>query len=338
MTKSRKKSTRSANATVNNRRSAGRPNNRQRSVIVQRVPRLAAMLDRAAVEWAQLLMDPCNAKLAYPCYPSGSGSTVLMRLEADSIIASGATETASFGSWIPGLGIQLQNTTPQTSDTLGSLITPGSLQPGDTFLKASATAVRCVAACLQITYPGSESSRAGVVGIGLVPAETFAYNTTTASGGSNINGTAQSQRVMCQHVERMPATVLEIKWVPGEADTTSYGYPYPTLYSQQFAGRNALAWSASGFPVNTGIRVRTVAVYEMSLTSTAASGSVQSVVPATSVTPMATILKALSDKDPQWYLSTALKTARTVGSIISYASQGVKAAGLAVNGLALMAA
>lgn len=303
-----------------------------------RVPSLQG-LDRPALEWAHLLADPCNAKLVYPCYPSGNGGTVLVRFENDQVVANGATEVAAFGVWAPGFGLSTTNVTAQTSDTLGSLLTPSTLvAPGDTFLKNNGNAVRCVAACLQISYPGSELNRAGIVGIGVAPADTAILNLPTAAGGGNINATAQGYRVASQHVERMPQSIVECKWFPGEADQTAYSYPYPTAYAPGLQGRNAIIWSASGFPVSTGVRIRMVAVYEINLFSNAGIPSVQAIAPPVSAFQTSHVLRYLASKDPQWYLDTAGKVARVIGNVISYASQGFKAAGAAVNGLALMAA
>lgn len=304
-------------------------------------PPSRGVFDRAALEWAMLLRDPCNAKLTYPCYPGGTGGTVLIRLEADSIIANGATETAAFGAFIPGIGASLANATPQTSDTApGSLLQANAnIQPGATFISANANALKCVAACVQLSYPGSELNRAGIVGIGVVPATTTVNALATASGGGNINSSAQAARIACQHVERMPAGVVECKWFPGEADASEISMlNYPTSYGSLFNGRNAILWTASGFPVSTGVRVRCVAVYEVSLQSTTASGQVQAVAPPVSSNTPAQILRAMAHKDPQWYIESATKAGRAIGTAISYAAQGAKAAGAFVNGVALMMA
>lgn len=297
-------------------------------------------LDRAAADWAALLEDPCSAKLVYPCYPSGNGGTVLMRVEADSIYGGGATETAGFGAWVPGYGLFFGNSTPAPLDTTSSLLgTNTNFQPGDTFLKTNCGSIRCVAACLQMSYPGSELSRAGVVGIGVAPADSFITNLPTAVGGANNASSAQVFRITCQHVQRMPQDVMECKWFPGETDQGAYSAVYPAAtFAQGLAGRNAIVWSASGFPVSTGIRIRTVAVYEVSLISTLSSGQVQSVAPPTSAFQTSHVLRYLAGKDPQWYLHKARQIAQTIGSVVSYASQGAKAAGYAINGIPLLMA
>jgi len=296
-------------------------------------------LDQSARKWAALLDDPCNAELVHGCFPSGNGGSVLMRFETDQIVANGATEVAAFGAWAPGYGLNFVNATALTSDTLGSLLNPSTLVgPGDAYLKTNGDGVRCVAACLQMSYPGSELTRAGVVSIGLAPADAIATNLPTASGGGNANATAQNNRILCQHVQRMPQDVMECKWFPGDEDLTAYDPAYPTLYGQNLGGRNAIYWSASGFPVSTGVRIRMVAVYELSLNATTSTPFVKALVPPVSNYLPNQVFKAMHDVDPLWYL-TAAKTAGTVlGSVISYISQGTKAAGTLANGIGLIMA
>lgn len=316
------------------------PTQRQRALLKARVPRLMATLDRAAVEWAALLNDPCNARLTYACYPVGDSNSILMRVESDTILFSGSTETAGQMVFVPGLGIALTNLTPATSDTSGSTLTRNaSISPGEGFIAANAASLRCVAACTQVTYPGTELNRSGVVGIGLTGAGNFLSNLTTGEGGGNANASAQTLRILTQHVERMPSTMVECKWFPGDGDAESFNYALrPAAWGQALNGRNAIAVSASGFPVSTGIRIRNVAVYELALLSSVASGQVQALAPPVSSSTTGSVLRFLYSKDPQWYLESAAKLAAGARTAISYVRAGVKAAGMAANGLALLAA
>lgn len=311
-----------------------------RAVLKQRVPRLLQTLDRAAIEWANLLMDPCNGRLTYACYPVGGSGTVLMRLEADSILWSGGTETAGYTAFFPGLGVATANFTALTSDTATSTLTRNaSISPGDGFLAVNAFSLRAIAACTQLMYPGSELNRAGVVSIGVAPAGGFINGLTTGEGGGNAGGSAQSYRILTQHVERVPATMLECKWFPGDEDSQPTSYVNrPAAWAPLLNGRNAIVASASGFPVGTGIRIRNVAIYELSLNSNQTSGQVQAVTPPASNNNTGHVIKALYDKDPQWYIDSAAKLVSGARTAMSYARAGVKAAGTVVNGLALLAA
>lgn len=299
-------------------------------------PNHRLLLDKGAAEWARLLDDPCGANLVYPCYPTGSGGSVLMRFEADGIIAAGATETAVIYGFTPGALRGFINTTPLTSDTLGSTLSLSSgLNPGGSFITNNANSFRPVAACMQVMYPGTELNRSGVVGVGLTDGSVFANNLSTADGGSNINTTAAQVRTLTQHVERMPVGVVEVKWFPSSNDEANIGTQVQQVStSNAVAGRNTLFMTASGFPVSTGIRVRIVAVYELSFGS--GTGQIAgAVTPVSSNTP-AQVLRALASRDKSWYIESAAKLGKAVGTAISYAAAGYKAYSAFAAGAALM--
>lgn len=292
-----------------------------------RVSRPMITMDRAAVEWAQLMKDPCNARLTFPCYPSSSGGTVLIRFEADAILASGATETALTLVYVPGAFSMFNNVTALTSDNLGTVLqnVPASLPfPGYSYLNNNANAFRCVAACAQVSYPGTELNRSGILGMGVADSAVLATNMQTADGGGNININAGQLRTLCQHVERMPASVTEVRWFPGEDDAKVYSPGSNHLSrANECEGRNAIIISASGFPGSTGVRVRCVAIYEVSLG--AGQGQVASISPPASNNTPNQVVKALYDSDPKWYIEFAGKAGRAVSSVISYAASGAKA-------------
>jgi hypothetical protein len=299
--------------------------------------RIQALLDNNARSWARLLEDPCNAPLVYPCFSTGGGGTVLMRLEYDTILWSGATDTAGVYAWIPGAALSIINGTTLTSDTTTSTYS-GANGPGSQWFPTNASSVRAVAACMQVMYPGTELNRSGIVAIGCVPADTFVSFIATAGGGANNATSAAAARQSLVHAERMPTGVVEARWFPGENDQGSINGTLPTAYASVCPGRNGILVSASGFPVSTGIRVRAVGVYEVSLYSSSTLGSVQTPAPPVSVNNAAQVIKTLFDRDPQWWLTSAQKAGRALSNAISYAGMGAKAAGTVVNGLALIAA
>nr|WRQ64925.1 hypothetical protein [Sobelivirales sp.] len=304
----------------------------------QVVARVRSALDNHAVAWARLLNDPCNAPLTYPCFSSAGGGSVLLRLEWDQLLGNAAGETASFYAWIPGLGLGLVNDVGLTSDTFGAKFTSAN-SAGSSWLPASAGSVRCVAACVQLMYPGSELDRSGIVSMGVIPAETLIINSAAAAGGGGMATSASAVRTICAHTERTPSTMVEAKWYPGEGDEEPVPGTVPTLWAPTLAGRNAIIFSASGLKAAVGIRMRQVAIFEISLYSAAGIvGSVQSAVPPASMNTAAQVLRTMFTRDAQWWLETAAKTSRALTNTISYAAAGAKAAGMAVNGLAIMAA
>jgi len=288
------------------------------------VPR--SILDKAAAEWAMLMRDPCNAKLTYPCYPSSSGGTVLIRFETDAVYNT-ATDTAMVQMLVPGAMRHFGNATVLTTDTLGTVladITSTSITPGNSFVVNNASSFRPVAACAQVMFPGTELNRSGVIGLGIIDAPTLSLNMATAAGGGNINTSASSIRTICQHVERMPQSVAEVKWFPGENDAEIYSTGSNQLSASNASqGRNGILVTASGFPAGTGVRVRYVVVYEISLGS--GQGQIASIAPPVSNNTPQQVVRALFQSDRQWFLESATKAGRTVGSIISYAAMGAKA-------------
>lgn len=303
------------------------------------IARMRATMDSAAQAWARLMDDPCNAPLVYPCYGTGGGGTVLFRAEYDSIAFNAATETAGIYVAVPGCAAALINGTILTSDTFNSTLTTSPVMAGQGFLTGQASSFRAVAGCVQVMYPGTELNRSGIVAVGVVPADSFTMSMAPVVGGIGTALSASSVRSMCAHTERMPSTVIEAKWFPGEADQQSIAPAFNAgSTASLFAGRNALVVAASGFPASTGIRIRTVVIYEATLISTSGGlGSVQSAAPPVSGTTPSTVIKALFDKDAQWWLDSAVKAGRVVSSAISYASMGARAASKLAGTLAIMA-
>lgn len=220
-----------------------------------------AGLDQGAAAWAALLADPCNAPLAQPCYQAGSSGGQLVRLEADlSYTLDGTIIPTNFAVlFTPGLNSDGGGTvgnddtallvrTAATGDTSGNWA-PVTNGPGFSTLQQYQS-MRPVAACLQLTYGGTELNRGGFVSMGAVPAE------ITASSTFTVNQLAGC----CPNNIRMPESHCEIKWRPGAADEF---FQPPNFAENGFAGRNSLLMVIRGPPNNTTIRFRLVAVYEV---------------------------------------------------------------------------
>jgi len=219
-------------------------------------------LDEAATQWARLLNDPCNAPLAHGCFPTSMGG-MLQRFETDFLVSTSSTSTAGALLFSPGMIVasgatgqgsvlyldSASDATSFTSWSIANASQPGYISVGNT------SGIRPIAACAQVMWPGSELNRAGIVGLGCVPSNIVTPNT----GGSFSVG---SLRTCCPMVIRMPESIAEVKWRPGELDE-KYDNPNFGGTAANGDGRNALLLTYSGFPVSTGIRIRLVCVYEM---------------------------------------------------------------------------
>lgn len=216
-------------------------------------------MDQQGKAFAALLQDPCNASLCHPTY-AGTDNGILTRFETDNILFNGATDTAALLHWAPGgmgtTGTQGNHLLVGTSATTGGAITPAvlsnSVSPGTIFLTGNAASVRCVAACMQVYWPGSESNRAGLVYTGISNGATVvAGQATSADGVSQLT----------QFVDRAPTNFIEIKWRPSDGDQLMIPPSTNTVLSE-LARKNAITMAVKGIPVSTGLRVRLVVVYE----------------------------------------------------------------------------
>lgn len=255
----RKKSS-NQSAAPRKRRSTAKPNNG----IAARVAGLGA----AGTAYAKLLVDPCNAPLVRGVF-DGSGSSSVQRFEVDFINDSTALATGMSIAFIPGMAATFSQTATITSDSTAFSYnflsaSAASNSPGYTFLSTNAASFRCLAACMQVSYPGSEQGRQGVVAAGLLNDTTLLPAIVAADGGGGGTTTTSQVRTSLQHVERTPAAMIEIGWQPGFGDQREATFIGGEITNSQvdYQGRNALVVSAAGLPAATGLRIRLVAVYE----------------------------------------------------------------------------
>lgn len=281
-------------------------------------------LDKAAADYARLIKDPCNAPLCPTIWP-GSEGAFIGRYETDLIIWNQATAVAGVLVWCPGINTFFANDAILTSDTTAATLNlETGLVPGNGFLNNSSVvgSFRPVASCLQVMFPGTELNRSGVVAMGVTRFDPFINNVQTADGGLNVGITASQTRALCQHTERMPATMAECLWQPGpeDANTVTLGGS-ATQQTNACIGRNVVVLSASGFPVNTGVRVRIVTVVEWTPANT--NGIVSSIEPPRSSNTINDVLRMLpADGGTNWFIN-AYQKARPLmnlaGNVISYA-------------------
>lgn len=220
-------------------------------------PRRGGMgLDEPAANYARLLMDPCNAPVVPPIFP-GAESGYLFRTESFSTFGAGATETSGIMHWVPGYsnntGTELVfgvGATPGASITMSS--TGVTSAPGHAFLANNARGARCVAACMKVTYPGTESGRAGRVHFGLTAASMLDTGTITTVDG--VAGTLQ-------HFTRTPAETVELVWKPASGDF-DFVNPAAATLSQQRDRKTGMTVAWAGIPVSTGLTFHFTAIYE----------------------------------------------------------------------------
>lgn len=293
------------------------------------------LLDKAAAEYAALIKDPCNARLTNTIWPGAEGS-IVSRFESDQIIFNDATATAGLLVFVPNNQSVWRNATLATSDTTTTTISNIAAGPGATFAFASCGTIRCVAACAQISFPGTELNRSGLVSCGVMPFGDFYLNIDTSAGGvaAPTATTVANVRTLTQHVERTPQNMCEVTWFPGPGDmkpwTPGQGASNQTAITQT-GDCNALVLTCAGLPAGVGARVRFVAVYEW--TPKQAQGLVSTVEAPRSSNSLNDVLRVLHGNGPNWFINAYQKAApylRATGSIIGYAAKTLGPALLAM--------
>lgn len=211
------------------------------------------MLDARAFDYAKLLRDPCGAALVNPVYPGGDAG-FLFRAESFFTVGTG-TATAGVVHWTPGYVnnnlTELLYMDTSTASTNNAMTISGA-SPGRGFLQDTARAVRCIGACMKVTYAGSESSRAGRVHYG------------HTSSGMLDNGnvvTADSVAQTLMHYSRTPAETFEILWYPGVGDF-EFNDPQEPAGTLMRDRKTSLTVAFAGLPAGAGLTIHMTAIYE----------------------------------------------------------------------------
>lgn len=227
-------------------------NNKKKMALPRRVRGPA--LDSAAAAYARLLADPCGAPIVHPIAPGGD-TGFLIRCESFASYGLAGTETSGYFHWTPGY-MNSSNTEVlakgSTGPTVAAPATVDTSAPGKTFFNANAKGLRCVAACLKFTYPGSESGRSGRVHYG---------HTTAGIIDSTQNVTPDAVAQSCQHYSRTPTDTVELYWKPNAADF-EFNDPSEAASALIRDRKSALTVAWAGFPGGVGLTFHMTAVYE----------------------------------------------------------------------------
>lgn len=291
-------------------------------------PRKLSGLDAGATAWAKLLADPCNAPLAHSIFPGTAGAQIA-RFESDTLVFNSATDVGGLVAFVPGTATVLVNTVGVTGDTSGTTLSQNiAMMPGYSFLSANAASVRCVGACMQIMYAGTELNRQGVIGTGVGSATWLIRNIATADGGGNVGTSTSQVRQLCQNTCRTPTDMCEVIWRPGTGDGRFSEQIFREdinafeFRTASMADKNAIWASIAGIPVSTGVRVRIVAVYEYTpANNTSMVSSVETPISRNSVND---VLIALDNMLPNWFFDGYKKVKPWVNMVSTIAGKVAK--------------
>lgn len=288
------------------------------------VPR-APVLDAAARDYAALIADPCNAKLTSTIW-NGSGGSFVSRFESDFIIGQGAGVTCAALVYVPNSNVVwVSDVALLTDSTAMHLAESPGAGPGYQFLE-NAGNIRAVASCVQLSFPGTEVDRSGIVSGGVMSFGSVAPYVLTAEGGESAVTKVGSLRSLSQHTERMPQDMMEITWSPGSGDmrlAPAKFQPTDEADIERYAESNAIVVTASGFKAAVGVRIRIVTVFEW--TPSSGDGFVAAVEVPKSSNTLNDVLRAIpASKGTAWWINAykkALPYARAAGSVISYGAK-----------------
>lgn len=242
-----------SNKIKNRSKPAKKAQNSPKSGMVRRVPVMRRLaLDAPALAYARLLADPCGAPLTHPIY-AGSEGGILVKAESVITLGTGASDNCLLAHWTPGaVGSNNTDLLIEASGSVNFAPPVSSQGPGNAFLKANATGARCIAACMQITYLGTELNRAGAYAVGRTQGSLI--DPTTAVTVGAIEPTLE-------HFTRTPDSTIELRWVPANMDQ-SFTDPNVSTPTQERDRKSAITFVASGLTNGSGVRIRLVAIYE----------------------------------------------------------------------------
>lgn len=295
-----------------------------------RVPRSPTMaFDKASADYAALLADPCNGPLVSGPFGDGSGG-IVARFERDMIINNSATDIGAALVYVPALQALFVSSAPITSDVgaLTFISAPIADIPGYSFLSQNAGHVRCLAACVQVYWAGTELNRQGIVSVGQFPSDI----TTDAVVSTS------DMRTASPYVERTPSGMMELKWRPTAYETT---WQRPNIVAEtatEWDKHTALVVSGAGLPTSTGLRVRMVAVYEWVPKPGTGSGLTTIHRNTVKTGSLSSIIAAL-DRTGDWMYRSAMSAghalssvAHGVGAITSVTNGAMRLGRLAITG------
>lgn len=245
---------------------ARQANKKKNKVRVGRVRPVRTMLDAGAMAHRRLLLDPCNAPLAGPVY-SGSGSGQYRRYRT-LITAEGQSVE---GCYVFQLGTNSFIKASHVAATFGSTYTfssaAGIFPMGLSPTVNDTDSVRCIAGCVKVRYLGTESARAGTIGLLTAP-HMFRGPASQSNGVADMTA--------CPIVNRVGEVQHEAKFVPSNEDQ-EYTVPTRVGLSTLSEGNSTITVVYRGTPAAT-IQFEITAIYEVETTeygvvSTAAPAS-----------------------------------------------------------------
>lgn len=199
----------------------------------------------------RMLSDPCGAEITPSAFGGRNGYP--QRLSGFNYVSVPANGACLF-AWHPGAG----NVTFSTAADASVNFTPtwGTTNNGCSApigaLPTISDDVRCLAACLEVTYVGTELDRSGAMGV------LAGHADSVVRGGVVTN--VISKMGIANEFGRTPKDTIEIKWVPAELDQQYTNLSdAPTNF---FGDRTAIGFALIAGDKAVAVRLRLTVIYE----------------------------------------------------------------------------
>jgi len=277
-----------------------------------------AGLDKAALEYRNLLVDPCNAPFARPTY-GGLGTGFYRRVRRIINIPSTAVE----GCWVFSPG---NNTYWYAHHSSGNAGTNYTFVSDFVFTSISGLGNaegRCLAACVKARYVGPELSRAGVIGLYSGPCP---RHLVSAASSAAVDVAASP------FVARLGEVQHEVKFVPAAGDELFSNVTSLAVGADSAEmSKSVLAVAFQGVPSGT-LQLEITAVMELEATS---DGVLNTIVPSSRFTTNH-VLQSLGDAASWAYhrvISPVIKS--TMDNVVATGLNTTNAASIGMRMLTL---
>jgi hypothetical protein len=218
-------------------------------------PRQRAYVGQSAAtvalrKWISLLGDPCNADLTAPCY-GGSGTGYYTRQVQT--ITPPADAVDYLLEFNPTATNDQVFTYGYSATAGGSLGTVGATAIFGLVTSSAVQRRRCIAACMQVQYKGSELNRSGLVSSICVPGRELVYLEAIAGNASDWSNSMNHHSRVGEHFEYL--------WIPGEGDQEFLANTYGDTKSLNSTLGNSLQLLLRNIPPGT-VEVRVITCWE----------------------------------------------------------------------------
>jgi len=210
-----------------------------------------AILDDKAVAAANMLMDPCNAKLSEACYRGDVGYK--SRFVNNQSLGTGAGQTAAAIAFIPS-----NNTYAFVASTSSGISSTWTVVggPGTGFLGGAASSIRSLGACVSATPISANLNTSGQVYTTICPVNSLPSN---AASGTAV--TIDNLLLLCNKYGKLSIDEpMETKFIPAAGDE-NYS-PITVAPPSDLSDNNCILMCFVGLPPASGVICRLTNIIE----------------------------------------------------------------------------